>query len=52
MGYMGNRAHEHKGQGDGAHWVIGHIVIIMHRSRLVTGVMAHRGKGAYSGCIQ
>ena len=30
-------------------WVIGHIAIIMHRSRLGTGVM---GNGAHSGCIE
>ena len=33
-------------------WVIGHIAIIMHRSRLGTGVMGHMGNGAHSGCIQ
>ena len=30
-------------------WVIGHIAIIMHRSRWGTGVI---GNGAHSGCIQ
>ena len=32
--------------------VMGHIAIIMHRSRWGTGVMVHMGNGAHSGCIQ
>ena len=32
--------------------VIGHIAIIMHRSRWGTGVTGHMGNGAHSGCIQ
>ena len=51
---MGNGVHEHKGQGDGNRGigVMGHIAIIMHRSRWGTGVMEHMGNGAHSGCIQ
>ena len=56
MGYMGNGAHEHKGQGDGnrgdGNRGDGHIAVIMHRSRWQTGVMGHMGNGAHSGCIQ
>ena len=48
---MGNGAHEYKGQGDGNRGD-GHIAIIMHRSRLGTGVMRHIGNGAHGGCIQ
>ena len=32
--------------------VMGHIAIIMHRSRWGTGVMGQMGNGAHSGCIQ
>ena len=32
--------------------VMGHIAIIMHRSRSGTGVIGHMGNGAHSGCIQ
>ena len=59
MGYMGNRAHVQWGTWTYwagrlgtwvmGTWVIGYIAIIMHRSRLGTGVM---GNGAHSGCIQ
>ena len=59
MGYMGNRAHcamghmSIRGRVMGhmvmGTWVIGHIAIIMQRSRLGTGVMDN---GAHSGCIQ
>ena len=30
---------------------MGHIAIIMHRSRWGTGVMGHIGNGAHSGCF-
>ena len=39
-------------RGDGAHgqwgtWAMGHMDIIMHRSRWGTGVMGHMGNGAH-----
>ena len=56
MGHMSirSRVMGHMGYGNRVMgtWVIGHIPIIMHRSRWGTGVMGHMSNGAHSGCIQ
>ena len=48
MGHMRIRGRV-MGHGNG---VMGHIAIIMHRSRWGTGMMGHMGNGTHSRCFQ
>ena len=47
IGHMRNGA-----QGQWDTWVMGHIAIIMYRSRWGTWVMGRMGNGTHSGYIQ